>query len=39
MWGKYLTQKERFYIEKQRGESVNQSTIGRELDLACSTIS
>lgn len=31
MKGEYLTQNERFYIEKRRGEDVNQTTIGREL--------
>ncbi|NJD86243.1 helix-turn-helix domain-containing protein [Candidatus Erwinia dacicola] len=35
---KHLTQKERFYIEKRRGEGLNQATIARELDLPCSTI-
>ncbi|MGE9553597.1 helix-turn-helix domain-containing protein, partial [Erwinia amylovora] len=39
MQGKHLTQKERFYIEKRRGEGVNQATIARELDLPRSTIS
>lgn len=39
MLGKHLTQKERFYIEKQRGDGVNQTTIARELDLPRSTIS
>lgn len=39
MQGKHLTHKERFYIEKRRGEGVNQATIARELDLPCSTIS
>ncbi|NJC99112.1 helix-turn-helix domain-containing protein [Candidatus Erwinia dacicola] len=39
MQGKHLTQKEWFYIEKQRGEGLNQATIARELNLACSTIS
>ncbi|WP_440867926.1 helix-turn-helix domain-containing protein [Symbiopectobacterium purcellii] len=39
MQGKHLTQKERFYIEKRRGEGVNQATIARELALPRSTIS
>ncbi|MFT2793891.1 helix-turn-helix domain-containing protein [Serratia sp. T13T92] len=39
MQGKHLTQKERFYIEKRRGEGVNQATIARELELPRSTIS
>ncbi|WP_440862547.1 helix-turn-helix domain-containing protein [Symbiopectobacterium purcellii] len=39
MQGKHLTQKERFYIEKRRGEGVNQATIARELALPPSTIS
>ncbi|QZN97907.1 helix-turn-helix domain-containing protein [Symbiopectobacterium purcellii] len=39
MQGKHLTQKERFYIEKRRGEGVNQATIARELDMPRSTIS
>lgn len=39
MQGKHLTQKERFYIEKRRGEGINQSSIARELDLPRSTIS
>ncbi len=39
MQGKHLTQKERFYIQKRRGEGLNQATIARELNLSCSTIS
>ncbi|WP_440864666.1 helix-turn-helix domain-containing protein [Symbiopectobacterium purcellii] len=39
MQGKPLTQKERFYIEKRRGDGVNQATIARELELPLSTIS
>ncbi|NJD84722.1 hypothetical protein EWM60_00510, partial [Candidatus Erwinia dacicola] len=39
MQGKHLTQKERFYIEKRRGEGVKPATIARELDLPRSTIS
>ncbi|CNC63992.1 helix-turn-helix domain-containing protein [Yersinia similis] len=39
MQGKYLTQKERFYIEKRRDDGVNQATIARELQLPRSTIS
>lgn len=39
MLGKHLTQKERFYIEKRRGDGVNQATIARELELSPSTIS
>ncbi|WP_162475405.1 helix-turn-helix domain-containing protein [Candidatus Erwinia dacicola] len=39
MQGKYLTQKERFYIEKRRGEDINQATIAKELKLPRSTIS
>ena len=38
MQGKHLTQKERFYIEKRRGEGVNQANIAREIDLPRSTI-
>ncbi len=33
MQGKHLTHKERFYIEKRRGDGVNQATIARELEL------
>jgi hypothetical protein len=29
MHGKYLTQKEQFYIEKRRDDGVNQATITR----------
>lgn len=39
MQGKHLTQKERFYIEKRRGDGVNQASIARELGLPRSTIS
>ncbi|NJD85999.1 hypothetical protein EWM60_15305 [Candidatus Erwinia dacicola] len=39
MQGKHLTQKERFYIEKRRGEGVKPATIARELDLPRSAIS
>ncbi|WP_440863487.1 IS30 family transposase [Symbiopectobacterium purcellii] len=39
MQGKHLTHKERFYIEKRRGDGVNQATIARELELPRSTIS
>ncbi|MET4862482.1 IS30 family transposase [Morganella morganii] len=39
MQGKHLTQKERLYIEKRRGDGVNQATIAREFDLPRSTIS
>ena len=38
MQGKHLTQKERFYIEKRRGDGINQATIAKELELPRSTI-
>lgn len=32
MQGKHLAQKKQFYIEKRRGEGVNQATIAREFN-------
>lgn len=39
MQGKHLAQKKQFYIEKRRGEGVNQATIAREFNPLRSTIS